>query len=87
MYALDIMPKDSDKSKGILAVLETYGWKPENVLVLGDALNDIEMLNFAGIAVAMGNAREEVKAEADYVTDDIDKNGWSNAIKHFGLID
>jgi hypothetical protein len=85
-YAVDIMPKDSDKAKGILAVLEHFGWLPENVLALGDNPNDIEMLNFAGISIAMGNARPEVKAEADYITDDIDEDGWANAMKHFGLI-
>jgi len=86
-YAVDIMPKDSDKSKGILAVCEYYGWGPENVMCLGDALNDVEMLSIAGISVAMGNAKSEAKAISDYVTDDIDKDGWANAIKHFGLID
>lgn len=85
-YAVDIMPKDSDKAKGVLAVLEHFGWKPENVLCLGDALNDVEMLSFAGISVAMGNGRSEAKAVSDYVTDDIDEDGWANAMKHFHLI-
>ena len=86
-YAVDIMPKDSDKSKGVLAVLEYYGWQPENVMCLGDNNNDVEMLSFAGISVAMGNARPEAKAVADYITDDIDNDGWAKGIKHFGLID
>jgi Cof subfamily protein (haloacid dehalogenase superfamily) len=86
-YAVDIMPKDSDKAKGILAVLERYGWKQENAMSLGDNNNDIEMLLFTGISVAMGNALSEVKAVADYVTEDIDKDGWALAMKHYGLID
>jgi Cof subfamily protein (haloacid dehalogenase superfamily) len=86
-YAVDIMPKDSDKAKGIMAVLEYYGWKQENAMSLGDHNNDIDMLLFTGLSVAMGNAIPEVKAIADYVTDDIDKDGWSNAMKHFKLID
>jgi len=85
-FAVDIMPKDSDKSKGLLAVLEYYGWTPENVLALGDNPNDIEMLNFAGISIAMGNAKDEVKEAADFVTDDVDNDGWAKAIKHYGLI-
>ena len=56
-FAVDIMPKDSDKSKGLLAVLQHYNLQPENILAIGDGLNDREMLNFAGIGVAMGNAR------------------------------
>lgn len=85
-YAVDIMPKDSDKAKGIMAVLEHFNWRPENIVVLGDALNDIEMMNFAGISVCMGNGRSEVKAYADYVTADIDDDGWAKAMKHYGLI-
>jgi Cof subfamily protein (haloacid dehalogenase superfamily) len=85
-YAVDIMPKDSDKAKGILAVLEYYGWTQENVMSLGDGMNDIEMLLFTGVSVAMGNGLPDVKAVADYVTDDIDKDGWANAMRHYGLI-
>lgn len=86
-YAVDIMPKDSDKSKGILAVLEYYKLQPENILALGDGLNDREMINFVGVGIAMGNAHQELKDIADYITDDIDENGWANAIRHYKLID
>ena len=86
-YAVDIMPNDSDKAKGILATLEHFGWEAENAMSLGDHNNDIEMMQFTGISVAMGNAIPEVKEIADYVTDDIDEDGWGNAMKHFGLID
>jgi hydroxymethylpyrimidine pyrophosphatase-like HAD family hydrolase len=44
------------------------------------------MLNFAGIAVAMGNAKDEVKAAADYVTAPIDNDGWAKAMRYFQLI-
>ncbi len=86
-YAVDIMPSNSDKAKGIMATLEHYGWGAENAMSLGDHNNDIEMMQFTGISVAMGNAIPEVKEIADYVTDDIDEDGWANAMKHFGLID
>ncbi len=86
-YAVDIMLKDSDKAKGILAVLQYYGYKPENAMSLGDNPNDIEMLQFTGVSVAMGNAIGEVKEVADFVTSDIDDDGWAKAMKHFGLID
>ncbi|MBQ9457666.1 MAG: Cof-type HAD-IIB family hydrolase [Bacilli bacterium] len=85
-YAVDIMPKDSDKSAGIRSVLDYYGYQPENVLVLGDGLNDIEMMQFAGHSVAMGNAQEETKKAADFVTADIDDDGWAKGIAHFGLL-
>jgi Cof subfamily protein (haloacid dehalogenase superfamily) len=86
-YAVDIMPRDSDKSKGILAVLEHFGWKPENVLAIGDAPNDMEMLEFAGVSIAMGNAKQEVKDVADYVTQSVDQHGWANAMRYYELID
>lgn len=85
-YAVDIMLKDSDKAKGILAVLEHYGYTPEQALSIGDNPNDIEMLQFTGTSVAMGNGKSEVKAVADYVTDDIDNDGWAKAMRHYGLI-
>ena len=86
-FAVDIMLQDSDKSKGIQSVLDYYGYEPSNALCLGDGNNDVEMLTLAGIGVAMGNAADAAKDAADYVTDDIDENGFYNALKHFGLVD
>ena len=85
-YAVDIMLEDSDKAKGILATLKYLGLKPENALSIGDNPNDIEMLQFTGTSVAMGNAIRQVKAIADYVTTDIDADGWANAMRHYKLI-
>ncbi len=85
-YAVDIMLRDSDKAKGILAVLEYYGYNPDNAMSLGDNPNDIEMLQFTGTSVAMGNAVREVKAVADYITSDIDADGWAKAMRHYKLI-
>lgn len=53
---------------------------------LGDGNNDIDMLLFTGVSVAVGGALPDVKAVADYVTDDIDNDGWAKAMKHYGLI-
>ncbi len=86
-YAVDVMLKDSDKAKGIMSVLQYYGYTQKNAMTLGDGFNDIEMLLYAGIGVAMGNAKEETKAIADYVTDSIDEDGWAKAMRHYGLID
>ena len=55
-------------------------------MAFGDGENDISMLEFAGIGVAMGNAGDEVKAIADYVTDSVDDDGIEKALVHFGLI-
>ena len=55
-------------------------------MAFGDGGNDIGMLRHAGVGVAMGNAKDDVKAAADYVTDSVDENGIFNAMKHFGII-
>ena len=55
-------------------------------MAIGDGGNDIAMLEHAGVGVVMGNASDEVKAVADYVTDSVDEDGVYNALKHFGLI-
>lgn len=85
-YAVDIMPKDSDKAKGIMATLEYYGLDVKNAMSIGDGNNDLEMLLFTGVGVAMGNGNSDVKSVADYVTDDIDNDGWVKAMKHYKLL-
>ena len=84
---LDIIPKGGGKAAGIQKYLDKYGVKQEETMAFGDAENDIEMLKFVGIGVAMGNASDSVKEIADYVTADIDEDGIEKALKHFGLID
>ncbi|MFM1841737.1 MAG: hypothetical protein RLZZ490_470 [Cyanobacteriota bacterium] len=57
--------------------------KPENVLAIGDNFNDREMLKYAGIGVAMGNAPDPIKAIADWVTDDVEADGVKQALEKF----
>ena len=85
-YGFDVISKDGGKVIGIQKMLEYYGIRQEEMIAFGDGENDMEMLQFAGIGVAMGNADDEVKAVADYVTADIDDDGILKACKHFGLI-
>ena len=82
----DIIAKGGGKMAGIRRYLEQIGLKPEEIIAFGDAENDLEMIRFAGIGVAMGNAEESVKAVADFVTADIDDDGIEKALKHFQLI-
>ena len=84
---IDIIPKDGGKSAGIRKFLEEQGLDRSEIMAFGDGENDIDMLKFAGIGVAMGNADDAVKAAADYVTDSIDNDGIEKALRHFGLID
>ncbi len=83
---VDIIPHGIDKVSGIEFFLEKYGIDRSECMVLGDSFNDIQMIKYAGIGVAMGNAEQSAKAEADYITSDIDDDGFSKALKHFKVI-
>ncbi|MGX7111537.1 Cof-type HAD-IIB family hydrolase [Gemella cuniculi] len=82
----DVIPKDGGKNFGIDAVIKHFGIKLEETLAFGDGGNDIDMLKHAGIGIAMGNAREDVKEVADYITTSVDNDGITNALKHFGIL-
>ncbi len=82
----DIIPEDGGKVEGIKAMLDLFEIKQEECMSFGDGGNDIGMLDFAGIGVAMGNANDRVKAHADYVTDDCKDSGLLKAFQHFELL-
>lgn len=82
----DLIPADGGKPRGIQRFMEHYGITREQTMAFGDGGNDTSMLAYAGIGVAMGNATDEPKAAADYVTDDVDHDGVLNALRHFGIL-
>lgn len=84
--AMDVYLPDGGKVYGIKKFCEREDLDRKDVIAFGDGDNDIEMLRFASMGVAMGNAPENVKAEADYVTDRVENNGIWNALEHFGVI-
>lgn len=83
---LDIMPRDGGKDVGVRAAMERYGLARDEIMAFGDGENDMSMLRLAGTAVAMGNADEAVKELADYVTAQVEEDGVSQALRHFGLL-
>ena len=85
-HAIDVIPAGGGKADGIRATLERFGLKREEVIAFGDGDNELSMIALAGIGVAMGNSGAELKAEADYVTDAVDRGGVSKALRHFGLL-
>lgn len=85
--ACDIIPKDGGKGRAIDHILKHYGYTKEESMAFGDGGNDMEMLMAVGCGIAMGNARPEVKAIADYITDDVKDDGITSACKHFGLVE
>ncbi len=82
----DIIARDGGKGTAVAEICRRYGLAREETMAFGDGQNDIDMLKAAGIGVAMGNAPEEVKAAADYVTEDVDEDGLWKALEHFGLL-
>lgn len=81
----DIVERSSSKAAGLRRLCQYYRIPIEDTVAFGDSMNDCEIIREAGIGVAMGNATPELKATADYVTDDIDKDGIWKACKHLGL--
>lgn len=82
----EIVCKGINKAYGMQIYLDHQGLKREDTVAFGDGPNDLDMLSFANIGVAMGNGREEVKAVADFVTKDMDDDGIYYAMKELGLI-
>jgi len=83
---LDILPPDASKGIGIEKLALKHGFSHENVMVCGDNFNDLEMLEFAGTPVVMGNAAPELKEREDfYTTLSNDENGVALAIERFIL--
>lgn len=82
----DVNVKNNNKGTGIDKFIERFGIKLEETMAFGDGGNDIQMLQHAGIGVAMGNANDNVKAIADYVTSSVDEDGIVNALKHFNVL-
>ncbi|MCI6858657.1 MAG: Cof-type HAD-IIB family hydrolase [Eubacterium sp.] len=85
-YSGEITLTKNSKQTGIEKILDYLGKGKEDVIAFGDGANDMEMLDFAGISVVMGNAREEIKEHGDYITTNVDQDGIYNALKHYHLI-
>ena len=77
---------DNSKAVGIESVLKHFGIGREECIAFGDGGNDIEMLEYCGIGVAMGNADDKVKSHADYVTTSVDEEGIEQAFKALHII-
>lgn len=83
-YFLEATPKNVDKAYCLKHLLEILGIKREEMICCGDGFNDISMIQYAGLGVAMANAQDQVKAVADYVTVcDNDHDGIAEVIEKF----
>ena len=83
---IDVIPAGGGKHVALQKIMDYYGYSKDEVIAFGDGGNDKTMLKAAGIGVAMGNANEDVKEIADYVTDCVDNDGVLKALKHFKIL-
>jgi Cof subfamily protein (haloacid dehalogenase superfamily) len=82
-YFLEFLDKSSNKGEAVKALASHLDISIEDVICIGDAGNDYHMIKYAGLGVAMGNAFEEVKAIADYITRTNEEDGVAHVIHKF----
>lgn len=84
-FFLELVDKQVNKAAALAALAGKYDIAPEEIMAIGDSFNDLEMIQFAGLGVAMGNARPEVQALADAVTATNQEDGVAQAIEKYVL--
>lgn len=82
----EISCKGINKSLGIRKYIEHTGIAREDTIAFGDGPNDMDMIEYARVGVAMGNAIDELKQRADYMTAGVDEDGIEHALKMLGLL-
>jgi Cof subfamily protein (haloacid dehalogenase superfamily) len=83
----DVLSKGMSKKNGIETILDILNVPREHTICFGDGENDLEMLDYCYVSVAMGNACDNAKQKADIITDDIKEDGVYNALVKLGLIE
>ena len=78
---LEIANKAASKSQAIAFMADTFGVSIADTVAFGDNYNDLDMLRAAGYSIAMGNAPDDIKAQADYVTADNDQDGLAQVLE------
>lgn len=84
-FFLELVPKGIDKAQSLAFLLEKTGIKREEMMVCGDGFNDLSMIKFAGLGVAMSNAQDVVKENADFITLSNEEDGVAYAAEKFLL--
>lgn len=84
-FFLEVLPLGIDKAKRLEFLLNHLGMKREELMACGDGFNDLSMIQYAGLGVAMSNAQPVVKESADYITLSNEEDGVAAAVKKFVL--
>ncbi|UTH17393.1 Cof-type HAD-IIB family hydrolase [Macrococcus epidermidis] len=82
-FFLEFMNKNVSKGKVLKQLVDKLDIQPSEVMAFGDSNNDKDMLEFAGLGVAMGNANDNIKAIADVITDDHNQDGIARIVKQY----
>ena len=85
-HGADIIAANGGKAVGMQFFSQLFNICPEEMMAFGDAQNDMDMLQYAGIGIAMGNAEEELKQVADDITSAVDEDGVWKALEKYGLL-
>ncbi|PKM47325.1 MAG: Cof-type HAD-IIB family hydrolase [Firmicutes bacterium HGW-Firmicutes-8] len=83
---LEFMHPQATKGRALKALVERCGIARDETMAFGDSYNDLDMIEFAGMGVAMGNAPEDVKKKADYVTSTNNDDGVAEVIEKYVLL-
>ena len=84
-YFLELVPLGIDKARSIAVLSEKLGITREEVAAMGDGYNDLSMIKYAGLGIAMDNAQEPVKAAANYIAPSNDEDGVAIAVERYFL--
>lgn len=84
-FFLELTNNEVDKGKSLNHLIKILGIHQDEVIAIGDGSNDLPMIKFAGLGVAMGNAADEIKKQADYVTDTNNNDGIAKVVEKFIL--
>jgi hypothetical protein len=82
----EVVPTGHSKASGIQFLMDYFGVPQEDTIAIGDSSNDMPMLEFAGLSIAMKKSDAIVLTTADYITDTVENDGIYKAMKHFDLI-
>ncbi|MFW5795000.1 MAG: HAD family hydrolase [Bacillota bacterium] len=85
-YGYDVNPQGELKAEGVKTLIDYLDIDYNDTYAIGDGFNDIKMLKSVKHGIAMGNAVDELKKVAEYVTDDVNKAGLKKALKHYKLL-
>ena len=82
-FFLELVPNGIDKARSLAVLLEELGMEREEMIAVGDGFNDLSMIRFVGLGVAMANAQEVVRQAADHITLSNEEDGVAAVVDRF----